>query len=851
MLVLLITLLVPLVSHPNRLIVRTSSGKSPIAIKYLKEHYKLSGVRHLFPLTNKTHRNLYNKYRLGDYLVVEFDTINAKYDLSTLQKELLANELFETAEMDFRIIPMYMPDDPSLPLQWGLFKIAAPAAWDISKGSKDVKIVVDDTGVDWKHDDLLDNLWQNLGEDADGDGHVIELVNGEWQFDPGDVNGVDDDGNGLVDDFIGWNFEDGNNNPEPDPSQDGYYHGTHVGGICSATTDNALGISSVAFSAVIVPSRSSWISNSTSALQWAADMGFDVFNMSWGLYSDLSYLESAINYAYDAGVLLVAAAGNEETSDSLFPAAYDKVIAVAATNRDDEHAYYTNYGDYVEIAAPGGDAYVDPMIYSTMPDSAYDYLQGTSMASPMLASVAALVKAANPFLSNDGIRSILASTADSIDDNLFNQGLLGAGRVNAYKAVREAARQLRAFVIVDSIEVSPNRPVRGDTVEFTITILDSAGWQDAIGLTVYFSSDNPDFILLDSVASVGNLSAGATTTITFKGYVPLDFEPANVRFVISYSSTGYLVERRDEFSKIIGHPYVIVVDDANNNGAYLDYYTNSLDSLGLVYDVWDVAASGIPPISGDWGLKSYRTVVWFTGDETDPLTDEEIDSLKVAIDSGVNLFISSQNLGESLGTSPFMTDYLGAGFDQPSASDVFVKGVANDPIGDSISLAVAGAGGAQNGNSMDIIHAEGNGIVFLNYGLNGTGGGAGVRMERGAAKVVFIAFPFEAINGQVTGQNTKAEFMHKILTWMEVTSVLEQPSVEIFAKDVLLARSGNRPINLLTLYKDAKEFVLYSVSGRKVSGIENGMLYPNKIPAGLYIIRIPNLRKNIKFLKLK
>ena len=840
------------VIHPGRLIVRASKGKSKSAEMYLRDHYKIKDIRPLFPITPRTHRDLYDKYRLGDYLIVDFQDKKDKEDLLKVKSELLANQLFEKAEFDYKKIPMYMPNDPELSLQWALFKISSPAAWDITKGDKNVKIVIDDTGVDWRHEDLLDNLWQNLGEDADGDGHVIELVNGEWQFDPGDINGVDDDGDGLADDFIGWNYYAGSNDPQPDTTQDGYYHGTHVAGICSAVADNGIGVASVAFSASIVASRSYWLSNSSSALQWAGDMGFDVFNMSWGTYSNVSYLESAINYAHDAGVLLVAAAGNEETSDSLYPAAYANVIAVAATNRNDQHSYYTNYGDYIDIAAPGGDGYVDPMIYSTMPDSSYDYLQGTSMASPMLASVAGLVKAANPFLSNDNIRDILLNTADSINDTLYEQGQLGAGRVNAYKAVREAARMLRAFVIADSIDVSPERPLSGDTVVFNITVLDSAGWQQATDLQVSLRSDNPNFVLLDTTVFVGNLSAGSRQTATFRGFVPDNFKPADVHFVISYSTSGYIVERTDEFDKLIGHPYILVVDDANDSGAYLDYYTTSLDTLGFVYDVRDIAQEGVPSVSGTWGLSSYQAVIWYTGDDTTTLNQEEIDTLTSSIDRGVNVFISSQNLAERLNNSTFLTDYLGAGFDTSGISDVFVKGVMGDPIGDSISLAIAGVGGAQNASSKDVIHAEGSGVVFLGYGTDGTNGGAGVRNEKGSAKIVFISFPFEAINGQVSGQNTRVEFLGKVLSWMGLTGIKEQASPKEHIKwNGIVLRRGTKVLDISKIYKGARQCSVYSVSGRKVLNIKNGILHADRLHKGIYIIQIPSMRKNVKLLKLE
>lgn len=847
---LVLYFLIPSQKFPGRLIVRTEPGKVQEAETYLKGNFKVLSVRPLFKVTNKTNKDLYNKYRLGDYLIVDFSD---KDNISNIRNSLLANELFETVEFDYRIIPMYIPNDPSVTRQWALFKIGATGAWEVSKGDKSVKIVVDDTGVDWKHEDLVENLWQNLGEDADGDGHVLELVGGEWQFDPGDINGVDDDGDGYADDFIGWNFYSNNNNPEPDPSEDGYYHGTHVAGICGAVTNNNVGVASVAFDVSIVASRSHWVSNSASALQWAADMGFDVFNMSWGVAADLSYLRNAINYAHSAGVLLVAAAGNDASSDSTqnYPASYSNVIAVAATNRNDQHSYYTNFGTWVDIAAPGGDYYVDPMILSTMPDNSYGYEQGTSMASPMVASVAALVKAANPYLSNDNVRDILYNTADSINDTLFYQGKLGAGRVNAYKAVLEAAKMVRGFVVADNIEILPNRPLAGDTVHIRVTVLDSAGWQPVSDLVVHISSSDSELVLLNVDYNVGDLAPGNTAVATFDVVVPTTYVPKRVSFTISYSASGYIVERTDTFSKIFGHPYVIIVDDANNHGEYLEYYTSALDSIGLVYDTKDIAVDGLPAVNGTWGLASYQVLIWFTGDEATPLTAEEIDTLEAVIDSGTSVFISSQNLAESLAGSSFLNDYLGAEFDQSGISDIFLKGVPGDPIGDEISLVIAGAGGAQNATSKDVIHAVGSGIVFIGYGTDGSNGGAGVRIERGDAKVVYIAFPFEAINGQVSGQNTREEFLSRVLSWMGVSGIEEKVVKGVEFERSTFIVHGNKILDLERYFSNVHKYDVYSITGRKVLSGNRGLINTTKLSDGLYIIILSPVKKKIKLLKVR
>ena len=182
------------------------------------------------------------------------------------------------------------PDDPLFAEQWFLELVQAEAAWDVHKGEDGAEVVVgiSDSGVDWRHEDLVDNIYQNLGEDADGDGKVIEESGGSWIFDPDDENGIDDDGNGSPDEFVGWNLfndEEGQDNDPDDP--DG--HGTHVAGLAAARTDNGIGVSSISWNVKILPtSASNSASDNTvdrplSSVIYLAENGADIINMSWGL----------------------------------------------------------------------------------------------------------------------------------------------------------------------------------------------------------------------------------------------------------------------------------------------------------------------------------------------------------------------------------------------------------------------------------------------------------------------------------------------------------------------------------------------------------------------------------------
>jgi subtilisin family serine protease len=335
------------------------------------------------------------------------------------------------------------PDDPLFSMQWFLEAIDAETAWNVHKGEDGAEVVVgiSDTGVAWRHEDLVDNIYQNLGEDADGDGAVIEESGGSWIFDPGDVNGVDDDGNGYTDDFVGWNFLNDDDEEDNDPD-DPIGHGTHVAGLAAGRTDNGIGISSISWNVKIL-SASGSNSDSGDQIEWGlaavvylAENGADIINMSYGGDTTSRVQQDVMEYARAQGSLLVAAAGNDGVSGLHYPSALPGVVSVAAVSGSDRFAFYSNYGISVDITAPGGAG--NNGMRSTIPPNGYGDATGTSMASPMAAGVFALVKSLHPTWSNEELIEQVLGTADSIDDvNSFYVGQMGEGRINAHRALTD------------------------------------------------------------------------------------------------------------------------------------------------------------------------------------------------------------------------------------------------------------------------------------------------------------------------------------------------------------------------------------------------------------------------------
>jgi thermitase len=302
-------------------------------------------------------------------------------------KAYSANPRVAYAEPDFVVQALGNPDDPWFPNQWGMVKVQGPQAWDVTAGSPSINIAVLDTGVDLDHPDLASKIISNI------------------------------------------NFT---TSPTAD---DVYGHGTHVAGIAAAITNNGVGVAGLGYSASIMNVKVlgdngqgywSWIAQ---GIIWAADNGAEIINMSLGGSSGSSTAKAAVDYAWDRGVVVVAAAGNYGNSAPCYPAYYANCIAVAGTDSLGRLAGWSDYGAWVDVAAPGVN------IVSTLINNGYGVMSGTSMASPHVAGLAALVFTVVTDVNgngrlNDEVRARIESTCDDI-----GVSGIGSGQINAYKAV--------------------------------------------------------------------------------------------------------------------------------------------------------------------------------------------------------------------------------------------------------------------------------------------------------------------------------------------------------------------------------------------------------------------------------
>jgi len=358
----------------------------------------------------------------------------------------------EYAELNYMVSIRTEPDDPLYPLQWPLNNIGqdypasgkynlppgtpdsdidAPEAWDIHTGSPEVIIAVVDTGVDYNHRDLEDNIWINQTE---------------WNG----MTGIDDDGNEYIDDIYGYDFSNHDNNPNDDNG-----HGTHCSGTIAARGNNSFDIAGVCWNAKIMALKfldengEGFSSDAAIAIYYATENAADIISNSWAGSYPSETLEEVIDYAHSLGVIMVAAAGNNNSDSPVYPAYYENMMAVAATNSNDQKATFSNYGYWVHLAAPGVDVLslrAGGTSLGTIYDDYTTIASGTSMACPHVAAIIALIMSNHPDASKEVIIERLFATTDDIStQNPGFDGLLGAGRANAYKAARDGFEGIITF----------------------------------------------------------------------------------------------------------------------------------------------------------------------------------------------------------------------------------------------------------------------------------------------------------------------------------------------------------------------------------------------------------------------
>jgi serine protease len=498
-------------------------------------------------------------------------------------KEYLKRSDVDYAEPNYYAYALWTPNDPYYRYQWDLYNpayggIQMEAAWGLQTGNASVVVAVVDTGV----------AYENYSTGGKTYYLAPDLAN--TAFVPG------------------YDFVENDTHPNDDNS-----HGTHVTGTIAQSTNNGIGVAGVAFNTSIMPVKvldtdgSGTYDNVANGIYWATNHSAKIINLSLGGSTDSPTLKDAVEYAYEHGVTVIAAAGNDGSSQVSYPAAYDDyVIAVGATRYDEKRAYYSNYGASLDIVAPGGDlrvdqnkdGYGDGVLQNTFNpntkdtgDFGYWFFQGTSMAAPHVSGVAALLLAHGNAATPDEVRAALQGTADDLGAAGWD-GTYGWGLVNAYKALQWTAGPNKRPVA----NAGPDQSAYvGDTVNFNASgssdpdgSIVSYAWNFGDGATgsgvtathAYSSAGNYTVTL--NVTDNGGLTGSDTAlvTITQKPAAPV----AYLSIALSKQTTGsrwritatVTVKENDASGKAIAGATV----SANWSGAYSGAVSGTTDSRG-------------------------------------------------------------------------------------------------------------------------------------------------------------------------------------------------------------------------------------------------------------------------------
>ncbi len=739
-----------------------------------------------------------------------------------------------------------VPNDPRYNNQWHFQNIMAEAAWDLQKGDSSIIIGIVDSGVDLDHPDIQANLWVN--ED--------EIPN----------NHVDDDSNGYVDDYLGWDFvgaDVSNITPDGDPDQKFNSHGTHVAGIASAVTDNGIGIAGASWNCRIMVTKHAPDEQSRSiyfgydGIVYMAENGADIINCSWGGGSFSQYGQEIINYAHDLGALVIAAAGNDvsgatysppDTPPPHYPASYDHVLSVAATQSNDEITSWSYYGPYVDVAAPG------QSILSTIPSTTGDYsnayasFSGTSMASPLVAGLAALVKSAFPDWSPDQIANQIINSTDDIstigeNPKYIRAGGFGSGRINAFQALTTSAEPLIEIIEIaynDSIGGNGNMvPEPGETIRMQIYFRNV--WGDATNLTVELLTTDYAITLTDNQALLGDVPGGRNIfhnrndDLVFD--ILQDVHPHFVHFTLRFSdSSGFSQEIP---IKMALKPLLLFVDDDDGNNNVENYYLELLDSLGIVYEYWEHVNRELPEDL----LVKYPLVIWSCEWTFPSLNGKDRAEIVNYLDNGGRLFISGQDIGWDLAdptganvpneygrsngaSKTFYNNYLRADYLADQSSFDELSGITSDPIGNGLSFHVYQPGRSSNQQFPSEIRPINGSTSIFNY----PNGRSGAIRYAGNYRLVYFAFGgFEAI----VEKAVRSVVLPRVVNWLNGFQIAHQPlrDTEDTMSNypvVVEISSAIDSINTVILYWNTHDTFPYSKVVMQHQG--NGVYY-GEIPA--------------------
>lgn len=816
---------------PGQLLVKFKSNAGDInknsALSQFSSKYRIEKIEKAFP---QKQFNSLKRTAETELSLMAVITVSSATDIQLLARLVSSDPLVEYAEPNYFVEKDEIPNDPRYGELQHLPQVKATQAWDISRGDTSVVIAVLDTGVDWDHPDLAAAIWTNYNEIPD--------------------NGIDDDNNGFVDDIRGWDFvtgvagdaysgEDGDITDNNPMDFDG--HGTHVAGISASVTNNEIGISSLVWTAKIMPLRMGYHTKSggglgtllwmSQAFVYAGDNGAHVANLSFGT-GDGRWVNDGAKYAFQKGVVVCHSAGNGNNEAVGVLGATPFALSVASVNEFDVKASYSTYGVEVDVSAPGGDALgilssiVNPSNF--FGNNLYVRFSGTSMASPLVASLAGLIKAKNPTWNASQIIFQIVGTADNIYNlNPGFTGKLGSGRINSYRALTETISPPSPKIVLKNYsfqEITGDMDGNFEPGEIISLVVELENqWGDAYNTIVTLSTNHwainipSPTVNLESIPGISDIINSTKSN----NLSPIEFEihsevlPEVLSLTLNVTADGY----HNNFAiQLPLNPSIFLVED-NTGQVGANEYIDAIKSLGGVYRYWDRETQGSPSASE---MLKYSTVVWFADLYVHPYLDSaDRANLGTYLDNGGNLFIAGMDYGWDMCENPplgseneyslsngasknWYENYLKAKFVLDGTNFRTITGTQNDTIGTGLSFSF-------DTPWPSVIDTLNGSLPVLNYPDNTL---AGIRHD-GNYRLVYLAFGSLENIGNI---NTRRTILERSISWMngyqievnrtkdtEDINVPLPVSASVSSRDTIqnvylaYSKNGERPFNKILM----------------------------------------------------
>ncbi len=500
--------------------------------------------------------------KMVDLSLVYEVTLSNSIPIEKVLKLLNSNELVQYAEPKYIQQLLYQPNDPDTASQYYLTLIRAYQAWDLNKGDTNMVVGVTDTGTDLDHPDLAAGIKYNYA-------------------DP--INGADDDNDGYVDNFMGWDVGANDNDPSVD-----VVHGSFVSGLAGAATDNAVGMAGPGFKVKYLPvkiSNNGVLNAAYEGIVYAADMGCQVINCSWGSFASSQYGQDIVDYAtFNKNSLVVAAAGNANNDALFYPASYKNVLSVTGTNNTDTKWSNSSYGTGIDLCAPG------EAVYSTIFDNNYSLSSGTSFASPIVAAAAALVKTQFPNYTPGQLGEQLRATSDniySVPGNANYQYQLGSGRLNMYRALTESPKSVR----MEDIAITDNNDnafTGNDTLSMVVDLKNYLA--PLQNLNVSLVSTNPGVSVINASitpGAMGTLASYTNSSVPFQAVInPTVPFNTKVTFRLQFNDGAY--SDWQTFDLVVNVDYInVLVNDIGTtitSKSRIGYNAAQSQGIGFTYN---------------------------------------------------------------------------------------------------------------------------------------------------------------------------------------------------------------------------------------------------------------------------